>query len=163
MVTFNDFLNNVLHLTPDWIGENASLISGIVQAQCFQQIISTYCEPVIHGTSWYPLFIILTNHIIDQLNCNPNFNICFCHNDPIFVGGSHVERKPDVADVCYRSLEVLERSSVNNLMKDRPNRACFWWTELLLFKLIHKQLLEDQALDALLRDHSSSMSYYWFF
>ena len=71
-----------------------------------------------------------------------------------------------MAGVRYQSLDVLERSSVDNLMKDGPKEACFWWTELLLFiefKLIHKQLLEDQVGDALTRDHSSSTSYYWFF
>ena len=63
MVTFDDFLNDVLHLAPDWIGKNASLISGIVQAQHFWQIVSTYREPVIHETSCYLPFIILANHV----------------------------------------------------------------------------------------------------
>jgi hypothetical protein len=43
------------------------------------------------------------------------------------------ERKPDVAGVRYQSLEVSKRLSVDNTMKDEPDRACFWWTELLLF------------------------------
>ena len=38
-----------------------------------------------------------------------------------------------MAGVRYQSLEVSERSSVENLMKDGPSGACFWWTELLLF------------------------------
>jgi hypothetical protein len=35
------------------------------------------------------------------------------------------ERKPDMAGVRYQSLEVSERSSVDNLMKDGPSGACF--------------------------------------
>ena len=88
------------------------------------------------------------------------FNICFCHNDPIIVGGSSAERKPDVAGMRYQSLQVSERSSIDNLMKDRPDGACFWWTEVLLFlefKLIWKKLLEGLVQAALTRDHSSSM------
>jgi hypothetical protein len=38
-----------------------------------------------------------------------------------------------VAGVRYQSLEVSERSSVDNLMKDGPSGACFRRTELLLF------------------------------
>ena len=72
-------------------------------------------------------------NVINQLNHNPDSNICFCRNDLALVGGSRVGRKPNVAVVRYQSLEMLERSSVNNLMKDGPNGACFWWTELLLF------------------------------
>jgi hypothetical protein len=34
-----------------------------------------------------------------------------------------------VAGVRYQSLEVLERSSVDNLTKDGPHGACFWWTD----------------------------------
>ena len=77
-----------------------------------------------------------------------------------------MERKPEVAGVCHQSLEVSGRSSVDNLMKDGPDGACFWWMELLLFfkfKLIYKQLLEDLVWDAVTRDRSSSTSYHWVF
>jgi hypothetical protein len=109
-------------------------------------MVSKYRKPVTHETSRYPPFIILANHIINQLYHNPDSNICFCCNDPIIVGGLHVERKPDMAGVCYQSLQVSERSSIDNLMKDGPDGACFWWTEVLLFlkfKLVQKKLLED--------------------
>ena len=96
-------------------------------------MVSKYREPVTHETSRYPPFIVLANHVINQLDHNPDFNICFCRNDPVLVGGSRAERKPDVAGVRYQNLEVSERSSVDNLMKDGSNGACFWWTELLLF------------------------------
>src|SRR6266436_4401287 len=129
-VTFDEFLNDILHLAPEWIGKNASRISGIVHAQCFGQMVSKYREPVTHETSRYPPFIILANHVINQLDHNPDSNICFCR--------------------------------IDNLMKDGPNGACFWWTELLLFefKLIYKQLLEDLVRDAVTRDRSSSTSYH---
>ena len=129
-------------------------------------MVSKYREPVTRETSRYPPFIVLANHVINQLDHNPDSNICFCRNDPVLVGGSRAERKPDVAGVRYQSLEVSERSSVDNLMKDAPDGACFWWTELLLFfefKLIYKQLLEDLVRNAVTRDRSSSTSYHWVF
>ena len=165
-VTFDEFLNDILHLAPDWIGKNASRISDIVHTQCFGEMVSKYCEPVTRETSRYPPFIILANHVFDHLDHNPDCNICFCRNDPVLVGGSRAERKPDVAGVRYESLEVLERLSVDNLMKDGPNGACFWWTEILVFfefKLIYKELLYDRVRDAVTRDRSSSTSYYWVF
>jgi hypothetical protein len=64
-----------------------------------------------------------------------------------------------VAGVRYENLEVSERSSVDNLMEDGPDGACFWWTELLLFfefKIIRKKLLEGLVQAALTRDRSSS-------
>jgi hypothetical protein len=162
-ITFDEFLNDILHLAPDWIGKNASRISDIVHTQHFGKMVSKYRELVTHETSRYPPFIVLANHVISQLDRNPDSNICFCRNDPVLVGGSHAERKPDVAGVRYQSLEVSERSSVDNLMKDGPDGACFWWTELLLFfefKLIYKQLLDDLVRDAVTRDRSSSTSYH---
>jgi hypothetical protein len=165
-ITFDEFLNDVLHLAPDWIDRNASRISDIVHTKRYGNMLSKYREPVTHETSRYPPFIILANHILDQLDHNPDSNICFCRNDPVIVGGSCAERKPDVVGVRNQSLEVSERSSVDNLMKNGPDGACFWWTELLLyfeFKLIRKQLLEDLVQDTVTRDHSSSTSYHRFF
>ena len=159
MVTFDEFLNEILHLASDWIEQNASRISDIVYTQSFGNMVSEYREPVTHETSRYPPFIIIANHIINQLDHNPDSNICFCRNNPIIVGGSRAERKPDVAGVRYQSLRVSERSSVDNLMKDGPDGACFWWTEVLLFlefKLIRRKLLEDLVQAALTRDRSSS-------
>jgi hypothetical protein len=69
-------------------------------------MISKYREPVTHETSRYPPFIALTNHIISQLDHNPESNLCFCRNDPVLVGGSRAERKPGVAGVRYQSLKV---------------------------------------------------------
>src|SRR6202044_3875698 len=128
-------------------------------------MVSKYREPVTRKTSRYPPFIVLANHVINQLDHNPDSNICFCRNDPVLVGGSRAERKPDVAGVRYESLEVSERSSVDNLMKDGPDGALFWWTEVLLFvefKLIRKKLLEGLVRAALMRDRSSSTSSHWF-
>jgi hypothetical protein len=126
-------------------------------------MVSEYREPVTRETSRYAPFIILANHVINQLDHDPDSNIYFCRNDPVLVGGSRAERKPGV---CYQSLEVLERSSVDNLMKDGPAGACFLWTELLLFfefKLVYNQLLEGLVQDAVTRDRSSSTSYHWSF
>ncbi len=165
-VAFDEFLNDILHLAPDWMGKNASRISDIVHTQCFGKMVSKYRELVTHETSRYPPFIVLANHVINQLDHKSDSNICFCRNDPIIVGGSRAERKPDVAGVRYQSLEVSERSSVDNLMKDGPDKACFWWTEVLLFfefKLIRKQLLEGLVQAALTRDRSSSTSSHCFF
>ena len=165
-VTFDEFLNDILHLAPDWIAKNASRISDIVHTQRFGKMISKYREPVTQETSRYPPFIVLANHAINQLDHKPDSNICFCRNDPVLVGGSRAERKPDVAGVRHQSLEVSERSSVDKLMKDGPDGACFWWTEVLLFvefKLIRKKLLEGLIQAALTRDHSSSTSSHCFF
>ena len=117
MVTFDKFLNDILHLATDWIRKNTSRISDIIHTQRFGSIVSKYCERVTHETSRYPPFINLTNHILDQLGRNADSNICFFHNDPVLVGGSQAERKPDMAGVPYQSLEVSERSSIDNLTK----------------------------------------------
>jgi hypothetical protein len=165
-VTFDEFLNDILHLAPDWIDKNASRISDIVHTQRFGKMVSKYREPVTHETSRYPPFIVLANHVINQLDHKPDSDICFCRNDPVLVGGSCAERKPDVAGVRCQSLEVSERSSVDNLMKDGPHGACFWWTEVLLFfefKLFRKMLLEGLVQAALTRDRSSSTSSHCFF
>ena len=81
----------------------------------------------------------------------------------MLVGGSCAGRKPDAVGVRNQSLEVSERLSVDNLMKDGPDGAYFWWTELFLFfefNLVRKQMLEDLVLDEVTRDRSSSTSYH---
>jgi len=47
-VAFDEFLNDILHLAPDWMGKNASRISDIVHTQCFGKMVSKYREPVTH-------------------------------------------------------------------------------------------------------------------
>ena len=111
------------------------------------------------------VFFFFGNPCLYTAGAKP-FNICFWRNDPIIVGGSSAERKPDVAGMRYQSLQVSERSSIDNLMKDGPDGACFWWTEVLLFlefKLIWKKLLEGLVQAALTRDRSSSTSSHCFF
>ena len=160
-VTFNEFLNDVLHLAPDWIKQNSSIISDIVHTEQYKSMISKYCEPVTHETSCYPSFIVLVNYVMDHLGCDPRTNLFFFRNDPVLVGGSYAGRKPDMVGMCNQGLEVPERLSVDNLMKEGPDGACFWWTELLLFfefKLIRKQPLEGLVWNA--RDRSSSKSYH---
>jgi hypothetical protein len=49
------------------------------------KMVSKCREPVTHETSRYPPFIVLANHIINQLNHNPDSNIFFCHNDSVLV------------------------------------------------------------------------------
>jgi hypothetical protein len=71
-------------------------------------MVSKYRKPVTHETSRYPPFIVLANHVINQLDHNPDSNICFCRSDPVLIGGLHAERKPDMAGVRYQSLEVSE-------------------------------------------------------
>ena len=65
-------------------------------------MVSKYREHVNHETSRYPPFVNLANHILDHLDRNADSNICFCRNDLVLVGGSQVERKPDVARVWKR-------------------------------------------------------------
>src|SRR6202050_5010441 len=107
-VTFDEFLNDILHLASGWIEQNTSRISDIVHTQRFGKMVSKYREPVTRETSRYPPFIVLANHVINQLDHNPDSNICFCRSDPVLIGGLCVERKPDVAGVHYQSLEVSE-------------------------------------------------------
>jgi len=75
--------------------------------------------------------------------------------------GSSGQWKPDVVGVHWKCLQIVERSSVDNLMKEGPNEQPFWWTELLSFlefKLNHHDLLELVGQDVQTRDHSSSKS-----
>ena len=74
-VTFDEFLNDILHLAPDWIDKNSSRISDIVRTQSFGKMVSNYREPVTHETSRYPPFIILANHVLDQLDRNTDSGI----------------------------------------------------------------------------------------
>ena len=79
-----------------------------------------------HETSRYTPIIELANHVISRLNTNPDTNICLCRNNPVITYcGSHADRKLDVVGVRFRSLEVSERISLDNLMNDRPNQAPF--------------------------------------
>ena len=63
-----------------------------------------------HETSRYPPFIVLANHVINQLDHTSDSNICFCRNDLVLVGGSCAERKPDVAGVRDESLRDRRHS-----------------------------------------------------
>ena len=161
MTTFDEFLNEILHLPTDWIKRNASQISCIVNAKSFSDKVSTYCELVSHETHRYPPFIILANYVVNKLAHNSESNLSFCRNDPIYVKGSSGQRKPDVVGVCWRSLQIAERLSVDNLMKEGPNEQHFWWTELLSyleFKLDRHDLSGLVGQDAQTRDRSSSKS-----
>jgi hypothetical protein len=132
-ITFDEFLNDVLHLAADWIERNASQIWGIVDTKPFLDMISRYCEPMAHETHRYSPFIVLANYVVDKVAHNSESNLSFCRNDPIYVKGSSGQRKPDVVGVSWRSLQVADRSSVDNLMKEGPNEQPFWWTELLSY------------------------------
>jgi hypothetical protein len=123
----------------------------------FQDNLSKYCEAK-HEPSRYPPFIELSNHVIRQLNTNPNSNIRFCRNDPVIVVGSRSKRKPDVVGVRYESIEVPNRSSVDNIMNDGPKEAPFGWTELLFFFEFKLEVVLKDALprNAVPRDHNSS-------
>jgi hypothetical protein len=104
-VTSEEFLNGVLHLPPDWINKNASQIDDIVHNQCFGKMVSECLEPVTDEIR-HP-FILLANHVASQLNPNPDSRICFCCNNPVLI---------DHSQVRYKSLEVPERWSVDNVM-----------------------------------------------
>ncbi|KAF8268379.1 hypothetical protein EI94DRAFT_1800505 [Lactarius quietus] len=158
-VSFDEFLNDILHLSPEWINENTSKIQNIVGDKNFQDNVSKYCEAK-YECSRYPPFIKLSNHVIRQLNTNPDSSIHFCHNDPVIVVGSHSKRKPDVVGVRCESLEVPDRSSVDNLMNDGPKEAPFGWIELLFFFEFKLEVVLKDELprnhDAVARDHNSS-------
>ena len=159
-ITFDKFLNEILHLPTDWIKLNESQISCIVNAKPFSDKVSTYCELVGNETHRYPPFIILANYVVEKLAHNSESNLSFCRNDPIYVKGSSGQRKPDVVGVCWRSLQIAERSSVDNLMKGGPNEQPFWWTELLSFLefKLDRHDLSGVGQDAQTRDRSSSKS-----
>ena len=162
-ITLDEFLNEILHLPTDWIKQNKSQISCIVDTKPFLDKVSTYCQPVGCETHHYPPFIILTNYVIDQLVHHSESNLSFCCNDPIYVKGSSGQQKPDVVGDCWRSLQIAERSSVDNLMKEGPNEQPFWWTELLSFlelKLDHHDRSELVGCDVWTRDRSLSKFYH---
>jgi hypothetical protein len=165
-ITFDAFLNEVLHLSTDWIERNASHIRGIVDTKPFLAMISKYCEPMAHETHRYSPFIVLANHVVGKLAHNSESNLSFCRNDPIHVRGSSGQRKPDVVGVIWRCLQLAARSSVDNLMKDGPNGQPFWWTELLAFlefKLNRYDLSDFVGRNVQTRDQSSSKSYDCFY
>ncbi|KAF8268559.1 hypothetical protein EI94DRAFT_1138870 [Lactarius quietus] len=132
-VTFDEFLNDILRLSPEWISQNTSQIHNIVHDKKFQKAVSKYCIFMKHESSRYPPFIELANHVVSQLNTNSDSKICLCRNDRVIVKGSSADRKPDVVGVRRQSVETPERISVDNLMDDGPKQAPFWWTELFFF------------------------------
>jgi hypothetical protein len=67
-ITFDEFLNEILHLPTDWIKQNKSQISCIVNTKLFLDKVSTYCEPVGRETHRYPPFIILANYVVLQVS-----------------------------------------------------------------------------------------------
>jgi hypothetical protein len=153
-ITFNEFLNDILCYGLPLNSVNISQNNGIVSDKCFQTLLSKYREPVDQETDRYSPFIELANHIIGQLNINPNSRIRFCRNDPVNIKGSRA--KPHVAAVLNKSLEAPERSDVENLMKHGPNQAPFEWSEVLLFfefKLVEKSL---EPRDTVTGDRRSS-------
>ena len=78
-----------------------------------------------------PSLSFLANYVVDELaHNNSEFNLSFCHNDPIYVKGLSGQWKPDVVTICRKSLWIAERLSVDNLMKEGPNEQPFWRTEL---------------------------------
>ena len=82
-ITLDKFLNEILHLPTDWIKQNESQISCIVDTKPFLDKVSTYCQPVGRETHCYPLFIILANYVVDKLAQNSESNLSFCRNDPV--------------------------------------------------------------------------------
>jgi hypothetical protein len=155
-ITFDEFLNDILCHSLSPHNADTSQIRDIVSDKGFQTLLSEYCERVGQEADRYSPFIKLANHVIDQLNINPNSRIRFCRNDPVTIEGSRAVRKPDVAVVLNKSLELPERGGVENLMEHGPKQAPFWWTELLSFfefKLAEKCL---ELQDAVTGDHCSS-------
>jgi hypothetical protein len=75
-ITFDEFLNEVLHLPLDWIEQNASKISNIIHLERYGNTVSKYRELVAHETSRYPPFLVLVNHVMDYLGHKPLSN---CH------------------------------------------------------------------------------------
>ena len=65
-ITFDKFLNEILHLPTDCIKLNESQISCIVNAKPFSNKVSTYCKLVGNKTHCYPLFIILANNVVEK-------------------------------------------------------------------------------------------------
>jgi hypothetical protein len=158
-ISFDEFLNDILHLPADWIEQSESQISNIVKEKSFLDKISAYCQPVEHETHRYPPFIVLANYVLEKLDQNSESSLSFCRNDPIYVKGSSGQRKPDVVGVRWECLKVLNRLSVDNLMKGGPEEMAFCWTELLSFwefKLERRDLLKPVHQDKRTRDHSFS-------
>jgi hypothetical protein len=117
-VTFDEFLNDILNLAPDWIIENASQISNIVKSQSFKKMVSKYCEPETHETSRYPPFIKLANDVMRQLGANPDSesDICFCRNDPVIVGGSRVRTGNQTWQVCAARVWRCQRECLSTTL-----------------------------------------------
>jgi hypothetical protein len=164
--TFDEFPRDILRFdSSDWIENNKSQISRIVDAKEFRDKLSHYRQPVSRETDRYHPFVDLANHVVEELGQNAHVKFTFCRNDPTIVKGSDEERKPDVVGVRRKGLEqVPERPSLDNLKKGGPGQEwAFWWTELLSFwefKLVRKDLSKRVAGDVSTRDRSSSKSCY---
>jgi hypothetical protein len=148
-ISLDKFLNDILCHGLSLDSANTSQNHDIVSDKRFQTLLSKYRKPVDQETDRYSPFIELANHVIDQLNINPDSRTRFCRNDPVTIGGSPAKRKPDVVVVLNKSLEVPGRCDVENPIEHGPKQAPFWWTELLSFfefKLVEKFLEPQDAV-----------------
>jgi hypothetical protein len=70
-----------------------------------------------------------------ELDRDIEFNdLVFCRNDPVYILGSHMHRKPDVVGVNAGTIvNNVGRRSVDNLSNRGPSKAAFAWHELLMF------------------------------
>ena len=162
--SFNEFLDYILCYGRSLDNANPSQNHDIISDNRFKTLLSKYREPIYQETDRYFPFVELANHVIDQLNIDPdldpNSRIRFCRNDPVTIRGSHAIKKPEVIVVLNKSLEVPERGNVDNLMRHGPleKQAGFWWTELLAFfefkRVEIEKSLEQQ--DAVTGDDCSS-------
>ena len=151
--SFNEFLDYILCYGRSLDNAIPSQNHDIISDNRFKTLLSKYREPTYLETDRYSPFIELANHVIDQLNINPNLDshskIQFCRNDPVPIRGSHASRKPDVVVVLNKSLEVPRRGNVDILKGHGLKEVPFWWTELLAFfefKRVEKSLEQQDAV-----------------
>ena len=153
--SFNEFLDYILCYGRSLDNAIPSQNHDIISDNRFKTLLSKYREPIYQETDRYFPFVELANHVIDQLNIDPdldpNSRIRFCRNDPVTIRGSHAIKKPEVIVVLNKSLEVPERGNVDNLMRHGPleKQAGFWWTELLAFfefKRVEKSLGQQDVV-----------------
>ncbi|KAJ7243568.1 hypothetical protein B0H12DRAFT_1188494 [Mycena haematopus] len=98
----------------------------------FEELIKDYTAKILEETDLYKRFVDLSNWCLERDEIDPS-GVRFCRNDPVLVLDSDAGRKPDV--VIVRLVAILKegRFSVDNMSKDGPRDAAFYWRELLSF------------------------------
>jgi hypothetical protein len=116
------FLQNVLHFT-------ASVDISVIQTNQYEDQVKKYCQASPERARYHP-FVLLVDLVLTHKGSKKSpINITFCRNDPAVIKGSAAKRSPDIIGAYKESIFISHRDSVDNLSKDGPKEAPFYWVE----------------------------------